>query len=169
MARPTTTASQTSRPHRVAIRPPPMRDFRVANIRNRRAFALPRQYASTKGPPLRRPRPFDRAVIWVYLVWSGTCPRSVILNSNVLIRPLPQKLQRDAGRCARIDELHFLGRNGCNDPRLICGSDKIWKCAGLNVRVDRFCGFVHRIRSRVSNRSRGNGHRLIRRGFCRFF
>ena len=58
------------------------------------------------------------------------------------LRPLPH----DAGRVAEVRELHFVGANGRDDPALIRGSDEIRKRARLDVCVDRFCVFVHRIR-----------------------
>ncbi len=79
------------------------------------------------------------------------------------LRPLPHDLQRQAGKRAGIRELHFVGGDGRNDPPLIGSPDKIWKRARLDIHVDRFCAFVHRIRARVGDRSsRGDGHSLVR-------
>ena len=69
------------------------------------------------------------------------------------LRPFPRDIQCNAGRRAGVRELHFVDSNGRDDPALIRGSDEIWKRARLDVRVDRFCVFVHRIRPGVGDRS----------------
>src|SRR5262245_43173857 len=56
-------------------------------------------------------------------------------------------------RRAGIRELHFVRGNGRDDPALIWGAYKIWQRACLDVGINSFCVFVHRVRACIGDRS----------------